>query len=237
MFCKKYLEFKVCLDFSLELNAKFIRTTPLQIEQSKMLSLTSTTIFKCNPSFQIEYTWLVNKIDASTTIPTTSIDLSSNPSSKSSQIFFQSNSLDYGLYEINLRVKITPYSYPVIEKDVSTFVQIIPSRIGVYPLINGIQTLRIGLEQTLILDPRKYSQFYDKISANNNPIQDLNFTFVCNLINPSGSTSSTLNDLLTLKTNGAPSSCFKSNGIKISLKIFKYFKALKIFLFFRFIFI
>ena len=162
-----------------------------------MFSLSSTTIFKCNSSFQIEYIWSVNKIDASTT---SSIDLSSNPSSKSSQLLFQSNSLDYGLYEINLQVKITPTPYSTIAKNVSTFVQIIPSRIGVYPLLNGIQTLKIGLGQTLILDPRKYSQFYDKISANNNPIQDLNFTFSCK------------SNLLTiLKLN--PSSCFKTNGI------------------------
>jgi hypothetical protein len=170
-----------------------------------MISQSSTTIFKCNSSFQIDYIWSVNKIDANTI---TSIDLSSNPTSKSSQILFQSNSLDYGLYEINLRVKITPITYAVIDKNVSTFIQIIPTRIGVYPLLNGIQTLRIGLGQTLILDPRKYSPFYDRILVRN-PIQDLNFTFSCN------------SNILTISK---PSSCFKTNGNTVILIINIYIK-------------
>jgi hypothetical protein len=176
-----------------------------------MFSLSSISYYSCNSTFSTEYLWTVTKIDKNVS---TQIDLSLNPTSKKSEIVFQSNTLDYGLYEINLQVTKTPLNLPRIKSNASTFVQIEPSDISVYGLLNGINTLRIGLEQTLSFDPRKYSNYIDKQEMN--PLGKLNFTFYCNPLN-GDLVSLSITDLLTLKKSGSYSPCFISNG-----KIFKY---------------
>jgi hypothetical protein len=147
----------------------------------------------------------VTKIDKNVS---TQIDLSLNPTSKKSEIVFQSNTLDYGLYEINVQVKKTPLNLPSIKSNASTFVQIEQSDISVYGLLNRINTLRIGLEQTLSFDPKKYSNYIDKKEIN--PVGKLNFTFYCNPLNGNLISPSTV-DLLTLKQSGSFSPCFISN--------------------------
>jgi hypothetical protein len=155
----------------------------------------------------------VTKIDKNVS---TQIEISLNPSSKKSEIVFPSNTLDYGLYEMSLQVTKTPLNLPSIKSNVSTFIQIEPSDISVYGLLNGINTLRIGLEQTLSFDPRKYSNYID--TPETNPLGKLNFTFNCNPLNGNFVSFSTV-DLLTSQKNGSFSSCFISNGnyfLKIS---------------------
>jgi len=198
------------LEIGLDIVKNFAKSSPLTIYQSEMFSLKTITYFACNSTFTTEYAWTVAKIDKNTS---TEIDISSNPSSKKSEIVFPPNALDYGLYKLNFEVTKTPLIYPSIKNNVSTFIQIEPSHILVYALLNGIDSLRIGQEQTLSFEPRKYSKYFDKQEMN--PIGTLNFTFICNSLNASNGylLSSSNVDLLTLKNSRTPTSpCFISNG-------------------------
>jgi hypothetical protein len=72
-----------------------------------------------------------------------------------SELFIQSNTLKYGIYQMTLAAK-TSISSAMISS-VSTYIKIIPSPIQVQLLQLGPSIIIQGKQQTLILDPGTFS--------------------------------------------------------------------------------
>ena len=72
-----------------------------------------------------------------------------------SELFISSNTLEYGIYEMKLIVQMS-ISSQLISSGV-VYVQIIPSPIQVQLIQFGPSIIIQGKQQTLILDPGRYS--------------------------------------------------------------------------------
>jgi hypothetical protein len=169
-----------------------------------------------NQTYALEYTWTVNQI--SNTGNKSNIDLAQNPTSYLSELILQANTLMYGLYEINLEVKlVTSDKSSPLSSLIKTYIQIIPTGIVVNAIENGISSILIGSQQNLTLNPSRYSFDLDHLIA---PSQILQFKFYCTtlLFNTTfnQSLSQIQEDLLKIKTSGISSSlsrnrtCFNS---------------------------
>jgi hypothetical protein len=169
-----------------------------------------------NQTFTLTYSWSLNQI--SNSVNKSHIDLTQNPTSYLSELILQANALMYGLYEINLEVKlVTSDKSSPSSSLIKTYIQIIPTGIVVNAIENGISSILIGSQQNLTLNPSKYSFDLDNLIA---PSQILQFKFYCTtlLFNTTfnQSLSQSQEDLLKIKTNGISSSlsrnrtCFNS---------------------------
>ena len=106
----------------------------------------------------------------------------------------------------------------VFANDISTYVQVIPTGLVVYALQNGIQSILIGSNQTLIFNPVLYSFDMDNFVSP----QLLEFKFFCQKVNSSAIMENIENshiDLYQYKMNNSVMemfsnlTCFDSNGI------------------------
>ena len=190
----------------------FTVINPNQNQRSKMFSISTATYFWCNLTYTQTFKWFLNKIYSNSS---QSVDLSSNPSSISSEIVIKPNTLDYGVYEFICQVNILlTDSGKVYTNNASTFIQIIPTGLVVYTLQNGIQSISIGFEQSLNLSPPKYSFDYDNLAQ----IKNLTFKFYCSPINSNSIDVSKSIDLASLKRNSSLiQACFSSEGFKLIL--------------------
>ena len=175
--------------------------SPYRIKRSKMFSLSTSTYFVCNLTFNQSYKWTGNRLSLS---GYSLIDLNANPSSFSSELVIQKNQFDYGIYEFTFEVEINGFRC-----NISTFIEIIPSGLAVYALENGIQSVTIGYEQSLTLDAPSFSFDFDNLVSSSN----LTFKYYCS---PNEFNTDQI-DLASYKQNSslimAPNqTCFSSNG-------------------------
>ena len=195
---------------------QYLKQNPKQIFRSKLLNFATKTYFSCNETYIQTYKWFINRIDLS---PILSMDISSNPSSYSSELVIQSNTLDYGMYEIQFQVDITMEDVIFNSTMAKTYVQIIPSGLVVYPFKNGVSNIKIGSQQSLILNPILNSFDFDNLVD----ISSLKFKFYCKTIHLNSSVMENNNNLnlLMYKMNNtlqmtSNQTCFASNSKSIS---------------------
>ena len=212
----------MCAQPNVEIDQSFPLVSPVSVYRSALLSLSTVTYFACNSSYILTYTWLASRMDIAQTI-----DLTTNPTSASSQLIISANSLAYGLYNFTFRVEVAMWDNSVLSNSANTFVQIVPTGLAVYALRNGISSILIGSQQKLVLNPATYSIDLDDFISPSS----LQYTFYCNTINLNLKTESpdepdeyqieqmsiaAKDDLLAYKINpqlamAANRTCFSSN--------------------------
>jgi hypothetical protein len=128
------------------------------------------------------------------------IDLSTNPTSTSSELVVKENTLDYGLYKFNLQVVVTYNLVNQITSNlIETFVQIIPTGLAVFAIQNGVSSVLIGSNQVFSLQPSIYTIDMDNIIT----ADKLSFTYYCKTVNLSDPNSvvNSQTDLMSYKSN------------------------------------
>jgi hypothetical protein len=145
------------------------------------------------------------------------VDLSANPTAATTQLNLPANYLDIGVYQIIFMATVTTgASSQVFYGNASTYIEIITSGLEVFALQNGLDTITIGINQSLSLTPRKYSYDLDELIN----MDSLSFVFYCQVVNSSAGfvndLDPTIYDLLTLKMNSSldegGASCFNSSN-------------------------
>ena len=142
----------------------------------------------------------MTKIDPATLLPIINIDLSTNPTSASSELVVKENTLDYGIYKFTLQVPVTYNLVNQITSNlIETYVQIIPTGLAVFAIENGVSSVLIGSRQAFSLQPSIYTIDMDSIITPDK----LSFTYFCKTVNLSDTSTvvSSLNDLKTYKNN------------------------------------
>ena len=127
---------------------------PLQIERSQDFSITSTLQFNCAQSFAIIQQWSIEKC-LNTNCSFIEQFTSSSLSTTLSELFIPSNTLQYGLYQLTVTVKMSVSSQLI--SSVITYVNIIPSPIQVNLIQFGPLIIIRGKQQALVLDPGRFS--------------------------------------------------------------------------------
>jgi hypothetical protein len=127
---------------------------PLQIERSQDFSITSTLQFNCAQSFAVIQQWSIQMcLDSLCSLKQQFI--SSSLQMTLSELYIPSNTLQYGLYQLTLAVKMSVSSQLI--SSVITYVKIIPSSIQVNLIQFGPSIITRGKQQTLVLDPGRFS--------------------------------------------------------------------------------
>lgn len=190
----------------------YTQKNPYVIYRSKQLILSTETYFSCNSTQTTQYIWSQTQFNS---MNNTNNNLLNNPTVNSSCLVIQPNTLSYGLYQFTFSVKITlSLDGSLYVNNISTFVLIVPTEIVVNALKNGVQSLLIGSNQTLIFNPSLYSIDLDNIVSP----YSLSFLFYCQIVS-NDSTSLEMNnfELHQYKMNStmiisSNQTCFESNG-------------------------
>jgi hypothetical protein len=178
----------------LYIQQSFTQNSPKKIFRSQLFSLSTIAYFACNYTYSLDYIWSLRRVD----IPKV-FDLTKNPTFKSSELVIQSNTLDFGLYEFIFQINVVSTDLKNVSNTANTFIQIIPSGLAIFGLLNGISSQLVGSSQSFTLNPALYSLDLDYLLSMNM----LNYTFFCNSINYNwlNSSSKATIDLATYKKN------------------------------------
>ena len=66
--------------------------------------------------------------------PIKSVDLTSNPTFRSSELVMQSNTLEFGLYQFIFQIDVVSSKLYNVTNSASTFIQIIPTGLAIFGL-------------------------------------------------------------------------------------------------------
>ena len=173
----------------------FLSSSPNLIFRSNLFSVSSIIYFYCsNVTFTSINTWILNQINP----VNRSIDLSTNPSSTSTELVIKENTLDYGLYQLTLQVDVN-FNGLIVSSSAQTYVEIIPTGLAVFALENGVSSVLVGSKQAFNLNPSLYTFDMDGIVTPDK----LSFVFYCKTVNTSDQNRivNMQNDLKTFQTN------------------------------------
>jgi len=129
-------------------------TTPFEIERSEDFSISSTLQFYCLQSFGVIEQWSIGKCLNSNCSLKEQLEFSSIDMTLG-ELFIPSKILEYGIYQMKLTVKMS-ISPQLISSSI-TYVEIIPSSIQVQLIQFGPSIILHDQQQTLILDPGRFS--------------------------------------------------------------------------------
>ena len=107
------------------------------------------------------------------------IDLTSNPTSSSTELLIRENTLEFGLYHFHLKVIVIFNTNKNVTNTDETFIEIIPTGLAVFALENGVSSTLIGSQQALTLSPGVFTKDMDEIITSDK----LTFKFYCKTIN------------------------------------------------------
>jgi hypothetical protein len=133
-------------------------SVPLEIERSQDFSISSTLQFNNVQSFAVIEQWSIE------TCLNSICSIREQFESSLSELFIPSNTLKYGIYRMTLTVKMI--NSPQLISSSIIYVQIIPSPIQVQVIQFGPSIIIQGQQQTLILNPGKYSIDPDEMNFN-----------------------------------------------------------------------
>ena len=182
----------------------FSSSSPGLIQRSKILTISSVISFYCNTNFTYQNIWTLTQVNPKNLAPISIINLSTNPTSQSSELVIKENTLAYGLYIFQFQVLVSFNGMSQISSNVAvTYMQIVPTGLAVFSIANGVSSVLIGTNQLFSLQPSVYSMDLDNIIA---PIQ-MTFAYYCKTVNLSDpnsiNTPASQIDLLSYKTNQA----------------------------------
>ena len=218
-----------CFQPSLSLDKKSLNASaPLKINRSKFFTIASTTFIYCNTNYQTKYNWTVKKLNKTTLEFISSINLSENPTSTSSELLIQRNTLDYGLYNFKLSLVVYFNTINQVTNEAEVFIEIIQTGLVIFGAQYGVSNFKIGSKQTFYLNPSVYSFDLDSVITPDK----LSFLYYCTTkrsLNKNGLSQSGIdlytyqNSVINLDRN---QTCFGSKSKNLSLKgqiIYKIF--------------
>ncbi len=161
--------------------------------------------------------WRIEQIRPGQSILTQLIDISSNPTQSQAEFSIKECWLEFGYYKFTFEVT---FANGLLDSEY-TYVQVVSSGLLILATENGLNEIQRGYQQSVVLDPVKYSIDYDKSVI----FSELNFKFFCRILYSSDENISypTINgsliDLMTFQNfqgiidlNTVNQSCFSSNG-------------------------
>jgi hypothetical protein len=128
--------------------------TPLEIERSQDFSIISNLQFNCIQSLGVINQWTIEICRNSSCSLTEQLERTLI-SMTLSELYVPSQTLNYGIYRLNLTVRMSVSSQSI--SSAITFIKIIPSAIQVNLVQFGPSMIIQGQQQTLILDPGTFS--------------------------------------------------------------------------------
>ena len=189
-----------------------------------MLTFSSVISFYCNTNFTYQNIWTLTLVSPKNLAPLSVINLSTNPTSQSSELVIKENSLAYGLYMFQFQVLVSFNGMSQISSNVAvTYMKIIPTGLAVFGIANGVSYVLIGTNQLFSLQPSVYSMDLDNIVVSS----QLNFAYFCKTVNLSDpnsvNTPASQIDLLSYNTNQAVlnwnQDCFVNSSNNLFIKI------------------
>jgi hypothetical protein len=150
---------------------------PLVIKRSKRFSVIGITKLDCEVTLKNTKKWLVYEINPFTGLNTRSVNLTYIISSFSAEIYISSNFLDYGTYRFIYQVTMNGDANSFTDS-VESFIKIVPSGMAIFPLSGGMKEISIGIEQSIDLDPGKYSYDFDNLLSGT----ELTYKYYCRMI-------------------------------------------------------
>ena len=140
-------------------------TYPLKIHRSKQFSIPSTTYFKCYTKYTAVYVWTLKKLNKTDLNLASSIDLSTNPTSSSSELLIRSNTLDFGLYIFKLNLVVYYNTSYQVTNSADVYVEIYQTGVTIFAVQYGISNILIGSKQAIFLKPSAFSIDIDSTVA------------------------------------------------------------------------
>lgn len=152
-------------------------THPKKFSRSDIIVMNIDYKFDINRDHIIKKKWTIYAMFPNKTICNKSIELINNPTIHTYNLVIKSNTLEYGLYQlkfhvellVNLERKSVGY-----ENLIETHIEVVPGGIAVFSLENGLDSLRIGTEQSIKFDTIKYAYDMDFLYDIRN-LEKLNF--------------------------------------------------------------
>ena len=135
--------------------------TAYQYRRSQDFYILSTIKFQCNKSLSTKKIW---KIRNYSSIGNLEIDFDKKLLKSSSELYIPSNTFPYGIYELELTVKMIEDESLVDSS--SVYVQINPSGVTVNLVPLGTSIVTVGHQQILTLNPGSYSIDLDGFEFN-----------------------------------------------------------------------
>lgn len=181
---------------------KFSIKSPKKVFQSTLFSISSIISFYCKTNFTYRNIWTLTQIDPNTFKKLSNIDLSTNPTYRSSELVFVENVLEYGLYIVQYQVTLTFNGNSQKSSNIAkTYFEIVPTGIVVYAIENGVSGVLIGTKQSFNLRPSVFSMDFDNIVQPT----ELAFKYFCKMVNLSDPNSLNIRasqiDLLSFANN------------------------------------
>jgi hypothetical protein len=193
-------------------------STPLQIEQSQDFSISSTLQFNNAQSFAVIEQWSIETCLNSICSIREQFESSSSLQTTLSELFVPSNTLKYGIYQMTLTVKMI--NSPQLITSSIIYVKIIPSPIQVQLIQFDPSIIIQGNQQTLILNPGRFSIDPDESYFNSTvnflysnlnllfiSLKNWNYSYYCQIYNNSN-TNETMLPTDNTTINSLVLSCF-----------------------------
>lgn len=130
-------------------------TNRLEFRRSQDFSIVSLIELNCNDSLSIESQWILNNCSTTTTNCSNEIQFDSSIERKSTELFIPARKLSFGIYKMELIVKMI--KYPTLKSSSSVYIEITPSGITANLIQLGTSMITSGYQQDLQLNPGKYS--------------------------------------------------------------------------------
>ncbi len=150
---------------------------PMIMKRAQMLPIVGLTILDCNTSLINTKKWFVYELYQNNGSIAKKVSLATIISEVNAELFIPNNFLSYGTYRIVYRVNMVGEASSFIE-ETETFLRIVPTGFAVFPFSGGIKKITIAVEQSLVLDPGRYSYDFDEILSGTS----ISFNFYCRTV-------------------------------------------------------
>ena len=167
-----------------------LRTVPYQYRRSQDFYILSTIKFNCNKTLSTIQKWSIKN---STNENFSKIEFDKKIVKSRSELYIPSNTLQYGIYRLELRVTIE--DNPSITSSSSVYVEISPSGVTANLVPLGTSVVTSGDQQNLILNPGNYSKDPDGFEFNSSDWKYEYFLFFLVQLNSSAFKMILTNDL------------------------------------------
>jgi len=152
------------------------RTQAYQYRRSQDFYILSTIKFNCNKTLSTIQNWSIKN---STNKNFSEIEFDKKIVTSRSELYIPSNTLQYGIYRLELRVTIE--DNPSITSSSSVYVEISPSGVTANLVPLGTSVVTSGDQQNLILNPGNYSKDPDGFEFNSS---DWKYEYFCRFYPP-----------------------------------------------------
>jgi hypothetical protein len=189
----------LCKSPQLTFEKRYLIDGPLQVNRSNILSLKTLTNIICDTSsFRKEINWKVNKIDLNSNTKS-AIDLTSNPTSKSGELVFEENALEYGLYQIIFGVSVFFNTNDIVSSSMDTYVDIVPTGFVVNAFSDQTTLIEVGRSQEIDFQPGMYSYDLDGMVEPN----VMEYKYFCRVVENGVESNNFTTDLMTFKMDSS----------------------------------